>query len=132
MAYSIDLRTRIVTAVDRGMRVSEVAQLFLVTDKTVYNYLQRRQATGSLHAKPISGRRLSIPIESMQDFIFFLSEHPEETLAGYCEMWEERTGKRLASGTMHNAIVRAGWTRKKKQQSRANGKQKSATRIKKR
>ena len=49
-AYSMDLRERVVAAVDAGMTQSQAAVRFGVSLRTVERYLARRRATGSLAA----------------------------------------------------------------------------------
>src|SRR3954451_4520041 len=49
-AYSMDLRERIVAAVDEGMSQSQAAVRFGVSLRTVERYLARRRATGGLAA----------------------------------------------------------------------------------
>jgi transposase len=47
-AYSMDLRERVVAAVDAGMTQLQAAALFGVSLRTVERYLARRRATGGL------------------------------------------------------------------------------------
>ena len=47
-AYSMDLRERIVAAVDAGLTQAQAAERFGVSLRTVERYLARRRATGSL------------------------------------------------------------------------------------
>jgi transposase len=47
-AYSMDLRERIVAAVDAGASQSQVAERFEVSLRTVERFLARRRATGNL------------------------------------------------------------------------------------
>src|SRR3954449_3740122 len=47
-AYSMDLRERVVAAVDAGLSQSQAAERFGVSLRTVERYLARRRATGSL------------------------------------------------------------------------------------
>src|SRR3954453_13531157 len=49
-AYSMDLRQRIVAAVDAGLTQSQAAERFGVSLRTVERYLARRRATGGLAA----------------------------------------------------------------------------------
>src|SRR4051794_41774589 len=49
-AYSMDLRERIVAAVDEGMSQSQAAERFGVSLRSVERYLARRRATGGLAA----------------------------------------------------------------------------------
>src|SRR4051794_41859110 len=47
-AYSMDLRERIVAAVDAGLNQAQAAERFGVSLRSVERYLARRRATGSL------------------------------------------------------------------------------------
>ena len=49
-AYSMDLRKRIVAAVDAGLTQAQAAERFGVSLRTVERYLARRRVTGSLAA----------------------------------------------------------------------------------
>ena len=49
-AYSMDLRERVVAAVDAGMTQAQAAVRFGVSLRTVERYLARRRTTGSLAA----------------------------------------------------------------------------------
>ena len=49
-AYSMDLRERVVAAVDAGMTQSQAAARYEVSLRTVERYLARRRATGGLAA----------------------------------------------------------------------------------
>src|SRR3954447_14179616 len=49
-AYSVDLRERIVAAVDAGLPQSQAAERFGVSLRTVERYLSRRRRSGSLAA----------------------------------------------------------------------------------
>ena len=51
LAYSQDLRERVLAAVDGGLRVREVAPLFKVSISYVYKALERRAATGEVAAR---------------------------------------------------------------------------------
>jgi transposase len=55
-AYSLDLRTRVVEAVDRGGETQkEVARLFGVSGTFIKKLLRQRRETGSLAPKPHGG-----------------------------------------------------------------------------
>jgi transposase len=51
-AYSQDLRDRVLSAVDAGIPVTEVAELFEVTVSYIYKALDRRRRTGMTTALP--------------------------------------------------------------------------------
>jgi len=69
-AYSVDLRERVVTAVERGMPRAIVAGQLHVSLRTIKRWLRRQRTTGSLQTSPRPGppsvkmaalRRISSP-----------------------------------------------------------------------
>src|SRR3954453_2785664 len=72
-AYSMDLRERVVAAVDRGMTQEQAAVTFGVSVNTVGRYLARRRDTGSLaptayrHGpRPEKKARLQRPVDDVR------------------------------------------------------------------
>ncbi len=55
-AYSLDLRTHLIQAVDSGISKAEAVRVFGVSSRTLNRYLQQRSETGALTPKPIPGR----------------------------------------------------------------------------
>jgi transposase len=55
--YSLDLRVRVVAAVDGGQSCRAVAELFDVSVASVMKWSQRARMTGSAAAKPMGGKR---------------------------------------------------------------------------
>jgi transposase len=113
--YSEDLRTRILAAVDAGMTKSQAARVFAVSRSTVKLYAQRRRATGSLAPTP---RSVPLPFLIGPDQAAALRAQldaaPDATLAAHCTTWEREQGVRVSVSTMHRAIGRLNWTRKKR------------------
>lgn len=56
-AYSLDLRDRVVAAVEDGAPCRAVANTFGVSPASVVKWSQRFRASGSAAAKPMGGRR---------------------------------------------------------------------------
>ena len=69
-AYSVDLRTKIVESVRRGISKSETARRFGVNRSTVNRYLQRLDESGSLAPK----RRLGQPPKLDERVVLLLEE----------------------------------------------------------
>ena len=120
--YSEDLRTRILAAVDAGMSKSQAARVFAVSRSTVKLYAQRRRTTGSLaptarSAPPPSliGPEQAVALRAQLD------ADPDATLALHCTTWEQAQGVRVSVSTMHRAIARLAWTRKKRRSPPRNG-----------
>jgi len=76
---SLDLRERVVDAVETGGSRREAADWFDVSPSSAIKWMHRRQATGSIAAKP-SGGSIS-PLEVHADWLLALiSEHSDLTL----------------------------------------------------
>jgi transposase len=112
-AYSIDLRQRIIAAVQAGDAKSAVARRFCVERSTVRRYLHQWERTGSLAARPIPGATPAIPPEQYPALLVQLTAMPDATLEAHCDRWEREQGVRVSISTMSRAQRRAGWTRKK-------------------
>ena len=50
MAYSKDLRLKVLAAVDRGQSQSAVARAFGISTKSVYRFIKRREQSGNVEA----------------------------------------------------------------------------------
>ena len=64
---SLELRERVVGAIEAGASRREAAEWFEVSPSSAIRWMQRRQATGSIAAKP-SGGSIS-PLEVHADFL---------------------------------------------------------------
>jgi transposase len=113
--YSDDLRTRILAAVAAGMSKCQAARVFGVSRSTIKLYAQRRRETGSLAPTPRVAPRSSLIGPAQQDALRAqLDAAPDAPLATHCAIWEREHGVRVSVSTMHRAIARVGWTRKKR------------------
>ena len=76
---SLELRERVVNAVESGASRREAAEWFEVSPSSAIKWVQRRQATGSMAPKP-SGGSIS-PLEMHADFLLSLiAERSDLTL----------------------------------------------------
>jgi len=121
-AYSIDLRTRILAAVDAGMAKGQAARVFGVSRSTIKRYAQRRRETGSLapQPRPAAPPWLIRPADH-ETLRAQLAADPDATLAEHCTTWEQAQGVAVSVATMHRAIARLPWTRKKRPWRPRNG-----------
>lgn len=114
-AYSLDLRRRIVAAVERGVPRAEVATLFAVSPSTVKRLLaRRRNPADDLAATPPPGRRRTIPLDQHTALWSQLEAQPDMTIAQHTVLWNATYGTGLSQWTVGRAIRRLGWTRKKR------------------
>jgi len=120
-AYSLDLRERIVHAVEAGRPLKEVARAFGVGRATVRRYVRLERATGSLAPRTSPGRPAAIGAADAAALGAQLADAPDATLAEHCERWARERGVSVSAATMHRAIARLGFTRKKRSSMRASG-----------
>ena len=105
-AYSMDLRERVVAAVDAGMTQPQAAALFGVSLRTVERYLARRRATGSLAAteqrhgpEPTVRRGLQAGLPDR------LAAAADATLAEHVAAFAAETKLRVSLASMSRAIA---------------------------
>ncbi len=105
-AYSMDLRERVVAAVDGGMTQDRAAATFGVSVNTVGRYLARRRDTGSLapsvqrHGpKPEKRRRLQAWLSAR------LHQAADATLAEHAAAFTAEHGMVVSLATMSRAIA---------------------------
>jgi transposase len=114
-AYSEDLRSRVLAAVDAGMSKCEAACVFAVSRSTIKRYAQQRRETGDLAPRPRGGARpRAIGPAHHEALRAQLAAAPDATLAQHAATWEREQGVRVSLWTMQRAIARLDWTRKKR------------------
>lgn len=112
MAYSLDLRERVVAAVKEGMTQPEVAERFKVSVSSVERYV-RREREGELRAKPPPGRAATIAAASYGALAEQVARHNDASLKEHCELWQQEQGASVSVYTMCRTLQQAGLSRKK-------------------
>ncbi len=113
MAYSLDLRERVVAAVKEGGKQAEVAERFKVSLSSVERYL-RRERQGELRAKPPPGRPATIAFTAYEALAKQVARHNDATLKEHCELWQTEQGTSVSVYAMCRALQRAKLPRKKR------------------
>ena len=110
--YPVELRHRIVDAVDRGVgSVPKVAALFRVSVGCVTNYLRLRDQTGSLAPRPDGGGRPpAVGPERHDELRRLLAEQPDLTL----DQIRQRLGLDCSLAAISRALKKLDLSRKKK------------------
>ena len=111
--YSEDLRTRIVSAVDRGMSKAQAARTFSVSLSSVKRYVNKAHRGESLAPKKSPGSTPKLDEKARKLLAADLEERPYLTLQERCDYIEAMTGLAVSRSTMWRAIARIGSTRKK-------------------
>ena len=111
--YSADLRERLLGAIDAGLPLAEAARLFRVSPSTIRRWRQRRRTTGSVAARPRTGRTPRIGLPQAAALAAQVAAHDDATLAQHCARWEAEQGTRVSVATMSRVIRRLDITVKK-------------------
>ena len=109
----MDLRERVVAAVDGGMPRREAARTFRVSMATIKRYLQRRRERGSLAPGRSPGRPPEIAPAQYPALAAQVAAHPDDTLAQHAATWRAEQGAAVSLWAVGRALVRAQITRKK-------------------
>ena len=105
-AYSMDLRERVVAAVDGGMTQEQAAVTFRVSVNTVGRYLARRRMTGSLAST--AQRHGPLPEKKRQLQAWLpdrLGAAADATLAEHVRAFASQRGVVVSAATMSRAIA---------------------------
>jgi transposase len=84
-AYSQDLRDRVLRAVARGERPTDIARRFEVSRVWVYQVAQRYQGSGERASRPVGGYRRSRLADLEGELRGWIKRQPDLTLAQLCE-----------------------------------------------
>ena len=111
--YSLDLRLKVLAAVDRGISRKEVVRTFGVSMPTLDRYVSLRRQTGGIGPPRTPGRTpFGATIEERSALWRQLEENDGATLKRHCELWEIEQGVRISVPTMWRAVRRLGWKKK--------------------
>lgn len=114
MPHPIELRTRVLAAIDDGMSKWKAHQTFKVSRSTIDDWLKLRAETGSIEAKKDYRRGPKPAIEDTEETRLFFETYQHKTLLQLCALWLKQYGVSLSDVTMSKTLKRFGYTRKKK------------------
>jgi transposase len=116
VAYSLDLRERIIKSWQNGQPKSAIARTFMVSLSTVNRYVKRFERLGNV--LPTIQRHMPGKLNSKmrKRLARQLAAHPDFTLAQHVEWWNQRHEMQMqvSESLVSRAFRRFGWTRKKK------------------
>src|SRR5258706_6737052 len=111
VAYSLDLRERIIRTWQEGQSKRAVARTFKVSLSTVKRYVKRFRCLG--HVLPTVQGHMSGKLNSAQRkrLARQLDAHPDFTLAQHMAWWNRRHGLQLqvSESLLSRAFRRFGW-----------------------
>jgi putative transposase len=110
---SMDLRRRIVGAVEGGSSIRAAARRFAVSPSAAIKLMQRVRATGSAAPARFGGHRRPLLAPHERDLRNLVAATPELTLAEIQAELKRRLGIVAGLATIHNALRRLGLRLKK-------------------
>lgn len=125
MPYSVDLRERVVRAVEEGMGKTEICELFQICRQTLYNWLALEKEQGHLEAKSGYQNGHSHGIKDLDAFKSYVDGHSDQTQEEMAEYFS------VGSSTIGRTLQRIGYSRKKRITPTQKGKKNSVTNLRK-
>jgi transposase len=113
-AYSIDLRERVLAALERGMPRSEVVSTFQVSLASLKRWQAARRESGDIRPRPPSGgpaRRIT-PAQD-DELRAQVAAFADATIPWHTERWNAAHASSLSHWTVGRAMRRLGLSRKK-------------------
>ena len=117
-ALSIDLRERVLAAVDDGMSCRQAAARFEVSASSAIRWNDRRRQEGDFRPKPLGGDRRSGRIEAHAELILSLVEEKPDMILAELQGRLAEKGIGAALSTLWRFFKRRGITRKKRRRTR--------------
>ena len=120
-AYSLDLRKKIVVALERGTTKAQAARLFDVSLSSIKRYSRIARQGGTLAPKKGPGRPSKVDRNAEKLLEEDVKERPAATVEQRRRFLECITGKTLSVSTLRRTLKRLGFSRKKGLWGRWNG-----------
>jgi transposase len=114
-AYPIELRQRIVDAVDRQFgTIEQIAKIFEVTERYIYQLLALRRETGALSPRPHGGgAKAKLDGRRLQKLAELSAAQPDATLRELRERLNRRQRTKLSISTVFRGLNKLDQTQKK-------------------
>jgi transposase len=112
--YSVDLRERVLAALDRGMARTKAITTFQVSRSTIKRWLAQRATVGHLRPGRATGRPPTITKSDEPQLRAQLTDTPDATIPEHTDRFNADRPTPISHWTLGRAIRRLNWTRKKR------------------
>ena len=114
MAYSLDLRERVIGAIDTGWHVNMVVETFKVSRRVVYKWLELRRETGKLEAKVGYQHGHSHKITDWEKFEQIVNKCKQQPVSKMIDEWHNETSIKISESCVYRGLRKLDYTSKKK------------------
>jgi len=112
--YGEELRRAAIGALERGSTQREVAMMLGVSVPTLARWRREHRQRGQVAPRARGHRRRAVDASGEAQLLSLLQEWPDATLEQHLTRYRQTTGHTLSRASLARAIVRLGWTRKKR------------------
>ena len=123
--FSLDLRQRIVDALQSGQTRPKVAERFGVSLATVDRFARQWRDQGDLAPRPITGRPRAILEADRELLQTLITTQKDPTLDSLSQALAEQTGKKISLSALQRNLVWLGYSYKKSHASLPNATRRS-------
>ncbi len=128
---SVDLRQRVVDALQSGQTRDQVAKRFAVSLSSVGRLARQWRERGNLEPRPIPGRARAVPDAAKEALQELLAAQEDWTLESLAQAFHEKLGKPISKSALQRNLDWLGFSYKKRVASPANATRKSEPTSKK-
>jgi len=111
-AYSVDLRLRVLSALDGGLSKMQAHKTYQVSRSTIDHWLALREQTGRVQVIPSRAGRKGL--HQHEAFESFMRRHQHSTLEQMRIAWHEERQQAVSLMSFSRGLRAAGYTRKKR------------------
>ena len=115
--FSLDLRERIVEALQSGQTRPQVAERFGVSPATVGRFIRQWRERSDLAPRPITGRPRAIPTADQELLEELLTTQKDVTLGSLSQALQEKTGRKVSLSALQRNLIWLGYSYKKSHES---------------
>ena len=110
-SYSLDLRLRVLSALDGGMSKMQAHKTYTISRSTIDDWLTLREQTGSVSVVP--KRQGKKGLHEQEGFAEFVVRHQHSTLQQMSVAWLDQRRQSVSLMSFSRALRALGYTRKK-------------------
>jgi transposase len=112
--FSIDLRKRVISSIDEGMSIENASNLFKISGRVIYKWLDLREEYKSLTPKSGYQKGHSHKLKDLDAFKDFVENNKYCTISEMKSKWFELKAQSISNTTIQRTLKKIGYTFKKK------------------